>query len=82
MTLLPETSKNEGTGHMPIAQVQKLIIKALRSNLELSLSDLVAKVRPNVGSGRNEVKAAVVPLLYLKRVTLTPTRKFRIGDDR
>jgi hypothetical protein len=63
------------------AQLQKEIIKALRSaNAELSLSDLVAKVRPNACSGRSEVKAAVVPLLYSRRVTLTPTRKFRIAS--
>jgi hypothetical protein len=65
---------------MVTAQVQRQIIKALRAaNAELSLNDLVATVRPNVRSGRNEVKAAVVPLLYLRQVTLTPARKFRIA---
>ena len=65
---------------MAIAQVQKEIIETLRdANDELSLNDLVAKVRPGAPSGRNEVKAAVVPLLYLRQVTLTPTRKFRLA---
>jgi hypothetical protein len=66
---------------MATAQVQKQIIKALRAaNAELSLNELVATVRPNVPSGRNEVKAAVVPLLYLRQVTFTPARKFRIAQ--
>jgi hypothetical protein len=64
---------------MATAQVQKLIMKELRAaHGELSLSDLVARVRPNVPSGRNEVKAAVVPLLYRRDVMLTPRRRFRI----
>jgi len=47
---------------------------------ELSLTDLVARVRPDAPGGRNEIKAAVVPLLYRRQVTLTPSRKFRIGS--
>jgi hypothetical protein len=65
---------------MATSQVQKEIIKALQApNTELSLNDLVAKVRPNAPSGREDVKKAVVPLLYLRQVTLTPERKFRIA---
>ncbi len=64
---------------MAIAQVQTQIIETLRgAKDELSLSDLVAQIRPDVPSGRNEVKAAVVPLLYLRQVTFTPSRKFRL----
>ena len=63
-------------------QVQKQIMKELRAaETELSLADLVARVRPEVPSGRNDVKAAVVPLLYRRYVQLTPTRKFRIGSQ-
>jgi hypothetical protein len=66
---------------MATAQVQELIMKELRATgAELFLSDLVARLRPNVPSGRNEVKAAVVPLLYRRDVELTPSRKFRIGS--
>ncbi len=66
---------------MASEQVQELIMKELRSaNKELSLGDLVERVRPNVSTGRNEVKAAVVPLLYRRDVTLTPDRRFRIGS--
>lgn len=66
---------------MATEQVQKKIIKELRAaSTELSLADLVARVRPNAPDGRNEVKAAVVPLLYQRHVELTPTRKFRIGS--
>ena len=66
---------------MATAQVQKQILKELRAaDTELSLADLVARVRPNAPSGRNEVKAAVVPLLYRRHVKLTPSRKFRIGS--
>jgi hypothetical protein len=66
---------------MASAQVQKQIMKELRAaDTELSLTDLVARVRPNVPSGRNEIKAAVVPLLYRRDVKLTPSRKFRIGS--
>ncbi len=65
---------------MAIAQVQTQIIETLRgAKDELSLSDLVAQIRPDVPSGRNEVKAAVVPLLYLRQVTFTPSRKFRLA---
>jgi hypothetical protein len=65
---------------MSTAQIQEQIKQELQSaNTELSLSDLVDRVRPNVSSGRNEVKAAVVPLLYQRQVTLTADRKFRIG---
>lgn len=56
-------------------------MKELRAaDTELSLTDLVARVRPNTPSGRNEIKAAVVPLLYRRDVKLTPSRKFRIGS--
>jgi len=66
---------------MATAQVQKRIIRALRAaNGDLSLDDLVAAVLPKAASGRNDVKAAVVPLLYLRQVTLTPARKFRIAS--
>jgi len=66
---------------MPTEQVQKLIMKELRTaNIELSLNDLIARVRPNAPTGRNDVKAAVVPLLYRRDVTLTPSRRFRIGS--
>jgi hypothetical protein len=66
---------------MAPAQVQELIIKELRAaGDELSLTDLVARVRPHAPSGRNEIKAAVVPLLYRRHVTLTPSGKFRIGS--
>ena len=66
---------------MATAEVQKRIIRELRSaNTELSLTDLVERVRPNASGGRNEVKAAVVPLLYRRDVKLTPNRKFRIGS--
>ena len=66
---------------MATAQVQKRIMKELRdADAELSLADLVALVRPNAPSGRNEVKAAVVPLLYQRHVLLTPNRKFRIAS--
>jgi hypothetical protein len=66
---------------MATAEVQKQIMKELRAaETELSLTDLVARVRPNAPSGRNEVKAAVVPLLYRRDVKLTPSRKFRIGS--
>jgi hypothetical protein len=66
---------------MPTAQVQKLIIKELRAaGSELSLTDLVARVRPHAPGGRNEIKAAVVPLLYRRDVKLTPSRKFQIGS--
>jgi hypothetical protein len=65
---------------MATVAIQKKIVKELRStNAELSFKDLVAKVRPNVASGRREVNAAIVPLLYRRQVTLTATRKFRIG---
>ena len=66
---------------MATDQVQKKIIKELRAaETELSLTDLVARVRPNEPSGRNQVKAAVVPLLYRRHVEFTPNRKFRIGS--
>jgi hypothetical protein len=66
---------------MVTAQVQRQIMKELRAaDTELSLTDLVARVRPNTPSGRNEIKAAVVPLLYRRDVKLTPSRKFRIGS--
>jgi hypothetical protein len=66
---------------MPTARVQKLIMKELRaSGGDLSLADLVKRVRPDAPSGRNEIKAAVVPLLYKRRVELTSDRKFRIGS--
>jgi hypothetical protein len=66
---------------MVIAQVQEQIMKELRAaETELSLADLVARVRPNAPGGRNEIKAAVVPLLYRRDVRLTPSRKFRIGS--
>ncbi len=66
---------------MATDQVQKKIIEELRAaKNDLSLADLAARVRPNVANGRNEVKAAVVPLLYRRDVTLTPTRRFRIGN--
>ena len=66
---------------MPGEQVQQKIMKELRAaNKDLSLTDLVERVRPNAPSGRSEVKAAVVPLLYPRQVTLTPSRKFRIGS--
>ena len=66
---------------MAPAQVQKRIIKELRdTQAELSLADLVARVRPDAPTGRNEVKAAMVPLLYQRHVKLTPNRKFRIGS--
>jgi hypothetical protein len=66
---------------MATTEVQKRIMRALRkANDELSLNDLVAKVRPDAPAGRSEVKAAVVPLLYLRQITLTPTRKFRIAS--
>jgi hypothetical protein len=66
---------------MATADVQKRIVKELRdANTELSLADLVERVRPNVPNGRYEVKAAVVPLLYRREVELTPSRKFRIGS--
>jgi hypothetical protein len=64
---------------MARAQVERLIMKELRAHSELSLTDLVKRVRPNAPSGRNEVKAAVVPLLYRRCVKLTPSRKFSIG---
>ena len=65
---------------MATEQVQKLIMKELRSaGTELSLGDLVERIRPNIPTGRNEVKAAVVPLLYRRDVMLTPDRRFRIG---
>jgi len=57
--------------------VQEQIIKALQAaKSELSFNDLVEKVSP---LPRNDVKAAVVPLLYLRQVTFTPTRKFRLA---
>jgi hypothetical protein len=66
---------------MAPARVQDLIIKELRAaGDELSLTDLVARVCPRAPSGRNEIKAAVVPLLYRRHVTLTPSGKFRIGS--
>ena len=66
---------------MAPAQVQQLIMKELRAaGDELSLNDLVARVRLFAPSGRNEIKAAVVPLLYRRHVTLTPSGKFRIGS--
>jgi hypothetical protein len=66
---------------MATAQVQRQIMKELRAaDTELSLTELVARVRPNTPSGRNEIKAAVVPLLYRRDVKLTPSRKFRIGS--
>jgi hypothetical protein len=59
---------------MATAQVQKKILKELRAaDTELSLTELVARVRPNAPNGRNEVKLAVVPLLYLRHVNLTPS---------
>ena len=65
---------------MATAKVQKAIIDALRSaETDLSLNELVARVRPDA-SGRGEVKAAVVPLLYRQKVSLTPRRKFRIAS--
>jgi hypothetical protein len=67
----------EGEALMPTVQVQRLIIKELRAaGSELSLTDLVARVR----TGRNEIKAAVVPLLYRRYVSLTPSRKFRLAS--
>jgi hypothetical protein len=66
---------------MATAQVQRQIMKELRAaDTELSLTELVARVSPNTPSGRNEIKAAVVPLLYRRDVKLTPSRKFRIGS--
>lgn len=64
---------------MPTEQVQDKIMEELREHTELSLNDLVRHVLPDAPSGRNAVKAAVVPLLYQRLVTLTPARKFRIG---
>ena len=56
-------------------------MKELRAaETELSLTDLVARVRPQAPGGRNEVKAAVVPLLCRRYVQLTPSGKFRIGS--
>jgi hypothetical protein len=46
----------------------------------MSLADLVARVRPDAPAGRDEVKAALVPLLYQRHVKLTANRKFRIGS--
>lgn len=66
---------------MATLEVQRRIMKELRTaNTELSLNDLVVRVRPNAPGGRNEIKAAVVPLLYRRDVKLTPNRKFRIGS--
>jgi hypothetical protein len=66
---------------MPTIEVQRQIMRALRAvDAELSLTDLVTRVRPDAPGGRNEIKAAVVPLLYRRQVTLTPSRKFRIGS--
>ena len=64
---------------MPSTQVQKLIIRALReAKGDLSLNELVASVQANIG--RHQIKAAVVPLLYLRQIILTPARKFRIAS--
>ena len=66
---------------MARAEVQKRIIKELRAaKRDLSLADLVARVLPHASSGRSDVKAAVVPLLYQGHVKLTPKRKFSIGS--
>lgn len=66
---------------MSTTQVQGKILKELRSaNAEMSLSELMNRVGTNDPSSRREVKAAVVPLLYLGQITLTPSRKFLLSQ--
>jgi hypothetical protein len=64
--------------HMPV--VQELIMRTLQEAHEaLTMADLVERVRHHVAAQSTvTIRAAVLPLITLRRVELTAERKLRL----
>lgn len=64
-----------------MAPVQERIVEALRgAGGELSMSALVQEVRSESTSA-TDVKSAVLPLILLEKIELTPERNLRLRKD-
>lgn len=63
---------------MPTAQVQEEIIRALESQAEaISMVELLKQMQ-SVSVQSTAIRAAVLPLISVRRIELTPERKLRL----
>jgi hypothetical protein len=61
-----------------MAPVEIKILEVLGNSGELSMNDLVQKVREGSATTATEVRAAVLPLISGESVDMTPDRKLRL----
>jgi hypothetical protein len=65
---------------MPTAQVQDEIIKTLESQPDaISMIDLLKQMRVTHAQSTMAIRAAVLPLISVRRIELTPERKLRLA---
>ena len=64
---------------MPTAEIQREIISALRNaQSALSMPALVQIIQRNTSQPATTIRAAVLPLISVRRIELTPERKLRL----
>ena len=61
-----------------MAPVEVKILEILENSGELSMNDLVQKVRENSTTSATDVRSAVLPLISGESIDLTPDRKLRL----
>lgn len=67
---------------MPVIQ-ETIIRKLAEANEALTMSDLIQRVRRDVSAEPTmNIRAAVLPLITLRRVEFTPERKLRLKGER
>jgi len=73
-------SNEEARGRNAVSPVKMQIITVLKDSGELSMNDLVQRVRQSSQVSAADVKAVVLPMISSESIELTPDLKLRLHE--